>query len=213
MFLILKNLQKYGIFTTMNNVYDVVRQFESEVAKYCNSKYAVAVDSCSSALFLCCKYFKVKEITIPCKTYYSVPCSIINAGGKVSFENIEWSGCYQLKPYTIYDAACRFKRNMYINNSFMCLSFDIKKYLPIGKGGMILLDNKGALDWFRIMIFNGREEVPMGDKEPLMIGWNMYMEPEKAVRGLNLLNQISNKDHEDLNFDYPDLSKYNIYKN
>ena len=38
-------------------------------------------------------------MTIPKKTYLSVPMSIIHSGGKVEFEDLDWSGIYQLKPY------------------------------------------------------------------------------------------------------------------
>ena len=55
------------------NAYKVVNDFEKAMADFVGSPYAVAVDSCTNALFLCCKYLKVKEVTIPCKTYVSVP--------------------------------------------------------------------------------------------------------------------------------------------
>ncbi len=130
------------------NTYLVVRQFEKELASYAGSKYAVSVDSCTSALLLCCAYVKVEEVTIPCRTYPSVPCSVIHAGGKVCFEDISWSGVYQLKPYPIWDGAKRFHRNMYIQDSFHCLSFHMKKQLPIGTGGAILTDDKEAAEIF-----------------------------------------------------------------
>ena len=136
-----------------NNPYKIVQMFEEEVADYVGSPYAVSVDSCTNALFLVCKYLKVKEVTIPSKTYLSVPQSIIHSGGEVVFdttkETNDWSGIYQLKPYPIYDSAKRFTSEMYIPNSFMCLSFHIKKHLKIGKGGMILTDNEDAVKWFK----------------------------------------------------------------
>ena len=95
-----------------NNPYKIVQMFEEEVADYVGSPYAVSVDSCTNALFLVCKYLKVKEVTIPSKTYLSVPQSIIHSGGEVVFdttkETNDWSGIYQLKPYPIYDSAKRF---------------------------------------------------------------------------------------------------------
>ena len=108
-----------------HNPYKVVRLFEEEVADYTGAPYAISVDNCTNALFLVCKYLKVKEVTIPSKTYLSVPQSIIHSGGEVIFDKTEktnnWSGVYQLKPYPIYDAAKRFTSNMYIPGSFMCL--------------------------------------------------------------------------------------------
>ena len=45
----------------LHNPYKIVKMFEEEVAHYTGSKYAVAVDSCTNALFLCCKYLDVKK--------------------------------------------------------------------------------------------------------------------------------------------------------
>ena len=48
-----------------------------------------------------------------------------------------------------------------------------------------------------------------------MIGWNFYMMPELAARGLLLMNQFyqgeTPKKNEDLEMPYPDLSKFPIY--
>ena len=49
--------------------FDTVRGFENALAEYSGSKYAVAVDSCTSALLLACAYLKVEEVTIPKRTY------------------------------------------------------------------------------------------------------------------------------------------------
>ena len=35
--------------------YNIVRMFEEEMAHYTGAKYAISVDSCTNALFLCCK--------------------------------------------------------------------------------------------------------------------------------------------------------------
>jgi hypothetical protein len=49
-----------------------------------------------------------------------------------------------------------------------------------------------------------------------MLGWNFYMMPELAARGLLLMNQFYDlngkpKHNEDLEMPYPDLSKFKIY--
>jgi len=48
-----------------NNPYKIVKMFEDEIASYTGSPYAVSIDSCTNALFLMCKYLKVKKVTIP----------------------------------------------------------------------------------------------------------------------------------------------------
>jgi hypothetical protein len=49
-----------------------------------------------------------------------------------------------------------------------------------------------------------------------MLGWNFYMMPELAARGLLLMGQFYNSDgtkthQKDLEISYPDLSKFEIY--
>lgn len=211
-------MQKYNV----NDAWGVVHLFEQKIAEYAGSKYAVSVDNCTDALFLCLKYLKATgKITIPSKTWISVPCTIIHAGCEVEFEDREWSGAYQLKPYPIYDGAVRMKRGMYKADTFHCLSFHIRKHLPIGKGGMILTDDKDAYDWFRTARYEGRTMSDDGvnymlykDDPIKSMGWNMYMTPEQAARGLELFEKIKddNPDQESSGT-CKDLSKLNIYHN
>lgn len=194
------------------NCYRIVSEFEKQVAKYAGSKYAVALDNCTNALFLCCKYLKVKQVTIPSKTYVSVPCAIINSGGSVNFSKEKWlnKGFYQLKPYPIYDAAQLFNRNMYVKDSYFCISFSSTKIINIGKGGMILTNNKKAVDWFKKARYCGRHEVPLMKDKFDTIGWNMYMTPEQAARGILLMHHIKDSNKHKTP-EYPDLSKFKIY--
>lgn len=188
------------------NPYKVVNDFENAMSNFVGSKYAVAVDSCTNALFLCCKFLNVKNVTIPAKTYVSVPCSIIHAGGKVKFEQLEWEGSYQLKPYPIYDSACKLSKNMYEPETYQCISFTYNKILNIGKGGMIFTDNYQAVQWLRKARYEGRDEVPLTEQEVFdFAGWNMYMTPEQAARGLTLLPYL--KDQNIRKPVYPDLSE------
>lgn len=201
-----------------HNPYKIVQMFEEEIALYTGAPYAVSVDSCTNALFLACKYLQVKEVTIPSKTYLSVPMSIINAGGEVVFDTRpttnHWCGVYQLKPYPIYDAAKRLTSNMYMTGTYMCLSFHIKKNLGIGKGGMILTDNIEAVTWFKKARYEGRNEKYYKEDNISSIGWNMYMTPQEAAQGLCLLQNypLHKSDMDELN-GYRDLTDFDIFKN
>ena len=199
--------------TIKHNPYEIVKMFEEEVATYTGAPFAVAVDSCTNALFLCCKYLEVSEVTIPARTYLSVPMSIIHSGGTVKFEDKEWAGIYQLKPYPIYDSAKRFTSNMFIPGTLMCLSFHIKKTLALGKGGMILTDNYEIVEWLKKARYEGRSEVNYKDDNIDMLGWNMYMTPQQAAHGLALMQNYP--EHvEDLaeNHGYRDLREFTIFK-
>lgn len=200
------------------NSYEIVDSFEKRVAEYVGSKYAVAVDSCTNALFLSCFYLNVKKVKIPKRTYVSVPCSIIHAGGSVEFADEDWieKGYYQLDPYPIYDAAHFFEKNMYeevrgVGNSYFCISFSATKIINIGKGGMILTDDESAVRWFKKARYCGRNSKPLMEDNFEMLGWNMYMTPEQAARGLLLMNDAKYA-HRKIMPEYPDLSKYRIYK-
>ena len=201
----------------LHNPYKIVRMFEEEVEGYTRAPYAVSVDSCTNALFLVCKYLNVKEVTIPSQTYLSVPQSIIHAGGEVIFDKRpktnHWRGIYQLKPYPIYDAAKRLTKGMYIKNSFMCLSFHIKKQLPIWKGGIILTDNEEAFKWFKKARYEGRSEKYYKDDDITFCGWNMYMTPQQAAHGLSVMQNYPEhkEDMAELN-GYRDLTEFTVFK-
>lgn len=187
---------------------DVIRQFERTIAKHCGAAYGVAVESCTAALFLCCKYLEVGKVQIPKKTYYSVPMVIHHSGGKIVFDDREWSGEYQLYPYPIIDSAMRFKKNMYKKGEYRCISFHYAKHIPIGRGGMILTDNKDAAEWFSLMRNDGRQEIPKEEDRVTLWGWNFYMTPEQAARGLSLYywRIHGQKDPEDLPMTHGDIS-------
>lgn len=201
----------------LHNPYKIVQMFEEEIALYTGAKYAISVDSCTNALFLICKYLNVKEVTIPSKTYLSVPMSIINSGGEVIFDKRpdtnHWVGAYQLKPYPIYDAAKRLTSGMYIHGSYMGLSFHIKKHLGIGKGGMILTDDESAMNWFKKARYEGRSEKYYKEDSIETMGWNMYMTPQEAAQGLCLMQNypLHNKDMDELN-GYRDLTEFPVFK-
>lgn len=196
----------------MRNPFEIVKWFEEAIAEYTGAPYAIACDSCTDAIFLCCKYLNIKNktVTIPSKTYLSVPQSIIQAGGNLDFENIDWKGVYQLKPFPIYDSAKRLTSNMYIKNSYMCLSFHHKKPLKIGKGGMILTDDEEAVRKIKSLRYEGRtENVPYHVDEVNDSGWNMYMTPEQAARGLVLLSDYPKHAEDQIEIPpYRDLQEF-----
>ena len=203
-------------------VYKVTDEFETRIAEYTGAKYAIAVDNASNAIFLSLMYEKVKgiDITIPSRTYPSVPCEIIHAGAKVKWEKVKGKsikGAYQLKPTKVWDSALSFTANMYIPNTHMCVSFTGPfKTFKLSKGGAILTDNYDAYLWFKRARYSGRRECSYHDDNFDMLGWNFYMMPELAARGLLLIDQFytpdGNKKHnEDIEMSYPDLSKFKIY--
>ena len=210
-----------------NGIYKVTEDFEKALADYTGAKYVVTLDNMSNGLFLALYYeyyinksIKTDTITIPNRTYPSVPCEIIHAGLKVGWNTVDGetlTGAYQLEGSNVWDSALSFTADMYIPKSHMCISFTGPyKHFKLSKGGAILTDDLKAYHWFKRARYSGRRECSYHDDNLDMLGWNFYMMPELAARGLLLMNQFYNMDgskkhQEDLTLPYPDLSKFKIY--
>ena len=206
-----------------NGVYKITEDFEKALSDYTGAPYVITVDNQSNALFLALMYEKVTgmEITIPSRTYPSVPCEIIHAGAKVKFRPVKGKtikGAYQLEPTNVWDSALSFTADMYKKGTHMCISFTGPyKHFKLSKGGAILTDNYEAYLWFKRARYSGRRECSYHDDNLDMLGWNFYMMPELATRGLLLMGQFYNnldgskKKNDDLELPYPDLSKFEIY--
>jgi dTDP-4-amino-4,6-dideoxygalactose transaminase len=212
----------------MKNVYDITNEFEEKLAQYTGAKYAVTLDNMSNGLFLALYYehyvnksIKTDSITIPNRTYPSVPCEIIHAGLKVKWEiqpGNTITGAYQLKGSNVWDSALSFTADMYKPKTHMCISFTGPyKHFKLSKGGAILTDSHEAYLWFKRARYSGRRECSYHDDNLDMLGWNFYMMPELAARGLLLMGQFYNLDgskktNPDLTLPYPDLSKFKVYQ-
>jgi len=210
-----------------NGIYKVTEEFEQELCKYTGAKYAVTLDNMSNGLFLSLYYenhiknsIKSKSVSIPSRTYPSVPCEIIHAGLKVKWEKVNTktlTGAYQLKGSNVWDSALTFTADMYKPKTHMCVSFTGPyKHFKLSKGGAILTDDIHAYHWFKRARYSGRRECSYHDDNFDMLGWNFYMMPELAARGLLLMSQFYNTDgtkkhNEDLTLPYPDLSKFKVY--
>lgn len=177
---------------------EIIDIFENKIAEFAGSKYAVLTDCCSHGIFLSLKYIQSKnelhqnqKIIIPNRTYISAPMQIMHVGCQVEFEDIEWSGVYQLKPTRVYDGAVRWTKNMYVgDNALQVVSFQFKKRIPIGKGGVILTDDDEAAKMLKLMSYDGRDlTLPYDHPEHIKtLGYHMYMTPEDAARGIMLMD-------------------------
>jgi dTDP-4-amino-4,6-dideoxygalactose transaminase len=181
-----------------NNPNEIINIFESNIADFCGSKYAVAVDCCSNALFLILKYInEPQKLKIPYYTYASVPMQILHSGYEFEFIENEWSGVYKLDPLDVWDSAGRWTKGMY-QGGFQALSFQMKKILPIGRGGAILCNDYEAYM----------------DDDIEFCGWHMYMTPEDAARGLILMSKISDINNDSHSYkSYKDLRLNTVFKN
>lgn len=198
----------------VNRSFDVVTRFEELVAEFAGAKYGVAVATGTWAIFLSCRYCFSKSdvlpsVILPPRTFISVPMAVIHAGGTVKFDDMEWKGVYQLWPYPIYDGALRWHRGMY-KGGLHCLSFHARKSLPMGEGGMVLTDDRQEAEDLRAMRYSGRRGPAFRVEDISELGFQAYMTPEKAARGLHLMDYTH--DCEDQEIEYPDLREVPLFK-
>jgi dTDP-4-amino-4,6-dideoxygalactose transaminase len=202
---------------------DAVDIFEKKVAEFAGSKYAITTDCCTHGLFLSLKYLQnIGEInnnttiTIPSRTYVSVPMQVLHAGCKLKFNDYEWFGLYQLEGTRIWDAAVRWTKNMYVgDDALQVVSFQLKKRIPIGKGGIILTNDEKAAKWLKLATYDGRDlTTPYTDPNHVsVLGYHMYMTPEDAARGILLMDQVAEYNEDSGgSYNYTDLSKIKLFE-
>lgn len=194
--------------------FNIVTQFENEVAKFFGSPYAVAVDSCTHGVELCLRYHKVTAIDVPKHTYLSIPFLGNKLGIELFWNDEDWKDYYRLTA-TIIDAAVLWKKDSYIPGTYMSLSFQYQKHLSLGRGGMILTDNEQAAVELKKMSYDGRlPNIPWRDQNIETMGYHYYMTPETAQLGLEKLPDAINKEPRQWTTnDWPDLTKMKIFQN
>lgn len=195
-----------------NDPFKIVTEFENKIAKFFGARYAVAVDSCTHGLELCVRLWEYDTLNIPTRTYLSVAMLPHKLGLKYNWDSAPWKDYYYLTPDVI-DAAVLWKENSYIPNTCMVLSFQYQKHLKLGRGGMILLDNKIDRDILERMSYDGRERgIPWREQDIYTFGYHYYMTPETAQLGLDKLdNAINTKPREWVWTDWPDLREMEIF--
>ncbi len=199
----------------MSKAFAVVEAFEAALAEFSGSKFAVATNTGTSAIFLSLAYVHQRngalEIICPAHTFVSVPMAVLHAGHKLAFLHFDWSGIYRLVPSSVIDGALRFRRGMY-EGGLHCLSFHARKLLNIGEGGAVLTDDAEAAEWLRSARYSGRGAANGYRIEDIsMLAWQSYMTPEKAARGLHLMEYIAD-DLPDQAIEYIDLRTAPVFK-
>jgi dTDP-4-amino-4,6-dideoxygalactose transaminase len=194
--------------------FEVVSEFEKKVANFFGSPYAIAVDSCTHGIELCLRYERVSKITVPTRTYISIPFLSSKLNIEMEWSEEEWQDYYYLGNTNIIDAAVLWKKDSYIPKTYMCLSFQFQKHLSLGRGGMILLDNKESYTTLKKMSYDGRiPEVPWRNQDIDTIGYHYYMTPETAQNGLNKLpTAIETNPRKWVINDWPDLRNMDVFK-
>jgi dTDP-4-amino-4,6-dideoxygalactose transaminase len=191
-----------------------VQEFENQISSYFGSSYAISTDSCTHGIELCLRYLNIDKISVPKRTYLSVPFLSEKLKIELEWRDENWEDYYYLSDKVI-DAAVLWKKDSYIPGTFMCLSFQYQKHLSLGRGGMILTDNYESSIELKKMSYDGRlPNIPWRDQDIKTVGYHYYMTPETADLGISKLPEaIKNKPRKWNINDWPDLTNMTIFKN
>jgi hypothetical protein len=137
----------------------------------------------------------------------------IKLGIQLNWKDEDWLDYYYLTE-NIIDAAVLWKKDSYIPNTLMCVSFQFKKHLSLGRGGVILLDNERDAIELKKMSYDGREpDSPWASQDISSMGYHYYMTPETANIGLEKLPlAITTQPKQWTINDWPDLTKMKIFR-
>ena len=193
--------------------FNTVTEFENQIANFFGAPYAVAVDSCTHGVELCLRYTDADHITVPKNTYLSIPFLAHKLWIELKWKNEIWVDYYYVTDNVI-DAAVLWKSNSYVPGTYMSLSFQYQKHLSLGRGGMILTDNKEAAERLKKMSYDGRlPNTPWRDQNIEVYGYHYYMTPETAQLGLDKLeNAINTTPRQWTTKDWPDLSHMKVFQ-
>jgi dTDP-4-amino-4,6-dideoxygalactose transaminase len=193
--------------------FDIVTQFENKIADFFGAPYAVAVDSCTHGIELALRYTEVDHITVPYRTYLSIPFLADKLWIDRFWKDQEWLDYYYLTDRVI-DAAVLWKPKSYISGTFMGISFQYQKHLSLGRGGILLTDNEEAAVQLKKMSYDGRlPNIPWREQDVSTIGYHYYMTPETAQLGLDKLSAaILSEPRQWTVNDWPDLTQMKVFK-
>jgi hypothetical protein len=194
--------------------FDIVAEFEKQIAEFFGAPYAIAIDSCTHGIELCVRYKNIKKINVPCRTYLSVPMLANKLNLPLEWREESWQNYYYLGGTNIIDAAVLWEKDSYIPDTYMCISFQYQKHLSLGRGGVILLDNKDDYEVLKKMSYDGRlPGIPWRDQNIDVFGYHYYMTPETAKNGIDKLPNAIIEEPRIWNVtDWVDLREMDIFK-
>lgn len=194
-------------------MFQIVQEFEKEVARFFNAPFAIAVDSCTHGIELALRYTKTNKISVPKHTYISIPFLSSKLNIELEWRDEDWLDYYYLTD-NIIDAAVLWKENSYISNTIMGISFQYQKHLSLGRGGILLLDDETDAIEIKKMSYDGRLPViPWREQNISMVGYHYYMTPETAKLGLDKLpSAIETQPRQWVVSDWPDLTEMEVFK-
>jgi dTDP-4-amino-4,6-dideoxygalactose transaminase len=205
---------KLKILSDYKEPFDAILDFEKMLSEYTGAPYVVLTDCCTHAIELCFRYKlsinEIKSITIPNRTYLSVPMVFHKLNIPYNTIDTEWNGEYNFGFTNIWDSARKLINGMYKNGQMQCLSFGLTKPLEIGRGGAILLDDVGTYKWLKMASYDGRDLscLPWESQQNFNIGYHYMIRPEECIDGMN--EMITNNISHSYTHKYPNINNITI---
>ncbi len=195
----------------------IVTELENQIADYLDVKYCVATNSCTSAIFLVCKWYQHRfsslSVKIPTMLPVVVPNALSHAGVGYNFiDNTDWIGGHYYincdSVFSIIDSAHEFskdaiseynqemskRRNDNTDRWAALYSFYPTKPISGIDGGMIATNSEELAEWLRIAIMNGTSWCEKSwQRKNIMHGWKYYMSSAQAYVALESFKEWPKK--------------------
>jgi dTDP-4-amino-4,6-dideoxygalactose transaminase len=192
------NIPEHKIDTSKfsNLLHDkIVREFEENFAEYVGGKYAVSLNSATTAIFLL--FMGVKAIaSVPSIIPPVVINALINAGLEIKFnDKTDWVGDAYMMGHNVVDSAQRVNRNQ-CADFLVATIFSFYPTKPIGScdGGMIVSNDSELIEKIRMLSFNGTsQESNNWERKQTMIGYKAYMNSIQAYIANENLKRLDEK--------------------
>jgi dTDP-4-amino-4,6-dideoxygalactose transaminase len=184
--------------------YDILFEFERDLAEYTGAPYAVVTDSCTHALELCFRLDQIRQCRLTAFTYLSIPQMLNQLGVKYTYMDDPWIGEYEFYGTRIMDSARRLERGMYQPGRLQCLSFGNGKPMTLGRAGAILLDDEKSYQTLSMMRSDGRDLRidPWIKQQNFIQGYHYCPTLETCLFGIQKLPTVN---HTPEYVQYPDL--------
>ena len=132
---------------------------------------------------------------------------------EIEWTDEKWQNYYYMTDQ-IVDAAVHWEPDSYVPGTYMCVSFQFRKHLSLGRGGVILFDNQQDYDTLKKMSYDGRSpDVSWSVQNIQTIGYHYYMTPETAELGLQKLpSAIDTPPKKWVYTDWVDLTTLDVFK-
>jgi dTDP-4-amino-4,6-dideoxygalactose transaminase len=189
--------------------FDIIKQFEDQLAHYTGAPFAIMTDCCTHAIELCLRYRRVINTKFTAYTYLSIPMTMHKLGIEYELVPEKWAGEYRFYGTDIWDSARRLEPAMYRTGQMQCLSFGHSKPIEIGGGGAILLDDSEAYRTILRQRYDGRDLniAPWQEQIEFDVGYHYRPTIEQAKRGLELLENFTGITQR---VEYPDCRRIHI---